>query len=100
MSQVDLIDGWLTVTVSAVLLYCWTDNLVRSSGLWRSYRDSRSFRAFLIAILLFAGSVAFLLGAIGAYLWTPMLEVARSSGLVIRGLFLVIGIFTVITWRR
>lgn len=100
MNPNDLIDAWLTTSVSAVLLFCWTDNLIRSSGLWRSYRDSRSFRAFLIAILLFTGSLTFFVGAIGVYLYPPMLDAARSLGLVIRGLFLVVGIFSFITWRR
>lgn len=98
MSELRL-DGLLTTLVSLILLACWLDNLWHSLGLWQRYRDARSFRAFLIAILLALAAVTYFSGAVAVYLEPSLIEPVRSLGLVIRGAFLVVGIFTFMSWR-
>lgn len=100
MTTVDLIDGLLTAGVSLVLVVCWLDNLARSTRLWMRYTDARSFRAWLIAVLLALAALSFLGGAIAVYLIPELLPIVRSLGLIIRGAFLVVGIFTFVSWRR
>ena len=94
------LDALLTVAVSILQGYLWVDNLVKSGALWRHYRDARSFRAYLIAILLASAALLFVAGSIAVYVWPQFLDPVRFGGLMVRGGFLVVGIVTWITWRR
>lgn len=93
------LDGLLTLAVSIVQAVFWVDNLYRSGRLWRSYRDARSFRAFLIAILLASAAVLFVAGSFVLVAQPSLLDPVRFAGLIVRGMFLIVGFITFITWR-
>ena len=94
-----LLNGLLTAAVSLLQAVFWTDNLVRSLRLHGQYRDARSFRSLLIATILALASWTYVGGAVAIYLFPPLLDAVRSAAMVVRGAFLVLGLFTFVSWR-
>jgi len=92
-------DTLFTLGASLVIWFLWTDNFLRCLHLWNEHPGSRTFRSFLIALLLELGAIAFLFGAL-AYMSPQFVPVSRFFGLMVRGALLVVGLFTYITWRR
>ncbi len=92
-------DDLLRLALTMTVLYLWTDNMLRSYGLWSDHKDARSFRAFLIGFMIELGALAFVFSAIGTLL--PYLRpLSAFFGLMVTGALLVVGIFTWWSWRH
>ena len=93
------LDAWSRLLFTLLVLYLWADNLLHAYQNWSQYRDSRSFRAFLIGSLLAFGALAFVFGAV-TQLWPDFGVVSRFFGFMVTGALLVVGIFIRRSWRR
>lgn len=93
------LDAWTRLLFTLVVLYLWTDNLLHAYQNWSEYRDSRSFRAFLIGCLIDFGALAYVFGAV-TQLWPDFRAVSVFFGFMVTGALLVVGIFIRRSWRR
>jgi len=66
---------------------------------WRRDRDMRSFRNFLIGLLLAVSTLTIFGGSL-ARLFPELIDAVRFFGYIIRGMLLVGGIVVVYTWLR
>ena len=92
-------DNLTRLILTLLVLYLWTDNLLRSYRLWNTYKDARSFRAFLIGFMIELGALAFLFGAVAAIV-PEFIIASRFFGLMVTGALLVVGVFSFVSWRR
>ena len=93
------VEAAFRIILTLVVMYFWTDNLLRIYREWHIRRDARSFRAFLIGVLLEVGVITLVMSAL-ASLFPELVIPARLFALMTTGALLVVGIWTWISWRR
>lgn len=93
-----LSDGLLRLVLTLVVLYFWTDNLLRSYRNWHRTRSPGTLRGFLIATVTELGMLTLLASALTA-LVPAFANVTRIVALLTTGALLVVGLWVWILWR-
>lgn len=92
------IEAAVAIGLSDLVLYLFADNLVHSAAFYFRHRNLRRLRAFVLALLLAAGSAGILMGTVARYV--PELgDPARFIRWVTIGMLFVGGAMSWVTWR-
>jgi hypothetical protein len=92
------IDALFRLGLTLVVLYFWSDNVLRAYRLWHAKRTTETYRSFIVGVLIEVGMFTFLAAAI-AVIVPEFRAVAVLFSLMTTGALLVVGAWSWVLWR-
>lgn len=88
------------VILPGLLFVLAVDDVIHAHGFWQQYRDSRSFRNFLLVLVVALGIAALFLRSVAFYLLPELGDFVRFLGFIAYGGIAVVLVFRAYSWRR